>query len=141
MIIFFLFNNFKFYVLNIFLDNSPKLDIDNNNNSLELKTVFQLEEPINFYELKNEKLVDLTPSFIGSNKQISFFPSADLACSSTNLAQFTSLPYHYSEHENIYVCNLCNCTYDSLRSIKAHLWKHSGHRELCYPINDHNRSN
>jgi hypothetical protein len=49
-----------------------------------------------------------------------------------------SLPYHYSHYEGLYVCNLCNCTYDSLRSIKAHLWKHSGHRELSYPIHDYN---
>ncbi len=48
-----------------------------------------------------------------------------------------SLPYHYSECDKLYVCNLCNCTYDSLRSIKAHLWKHSGHRELSYPIHDY----
>lgn len=48
-----------------------------------------------------------------------------------------SLPYHYCEYDKLYICNLCNCTYDSLRSIKAHLWKHSGHRELCYPIHDY----
>ena len=48
------------------------------------------------------------------------------------------LPYHYSDYENLYVCNMCNCTYDSLRSIKAHLWKHSGHSDFSYPIHDHN---
>lgn len=37
-----------------------------------------------------------------------------------------NLPYYYSEYEKLYVCNLCNFTYDSLRSIKAHIWKHSG---------------
>ena len=52
--------------------------------------------------------------------------------------QTSNLPYHYSDHENLYICNLCNCTYDSLRSIKAHLWKHSGHHELSYPIHDYN---
>ena len=46
------------------------------------------------------------------------------------------LPYHYSDNENIYICNLCNCTYDSARSMKAHLWKHSGHHELNYPMSD-----
>lgn len=49
-----------------------------------------------------------------------------------------TLPYHFSEYENLYICNLCNCTYDSLRSIKAHLWKHSGHHDLSYPIHDYN---
>ena len=48
------------------------------------------------------------------------------------------LPYHYSECENIYICNLCHCAYDSLRSIKAHLWKHSGHHKFSYPIHDYN---
>ncbi len=52
----------------------------------------------------------------------------------------SSLPYHFSEYENLYICNLCNCTYDSLRSIKAHLWKHSGHRELSYPIHDYDNN-
>ena len=47
-------------------------------------------------------------------------------------------PYHYSEYENVYICSLCNCTYDSLRSIKAHLWKHSGHHKFSYPIHDYN---
>ena len=47
-------------------------------------------------------------------------------------------PYHYSECENVYICNMCNSTYDSLRSIKAHLWKHSGHHKFSYPIHDYN---
>jgi hypothetical protein len=55
-----------------------------------------------------------------------------------NQQQQQQLPYHYSEFENIYICNLCNCTYDSLRSIKAHLWKHSGHHKFSYPIHDYN---
>jgi hypothetical protein len=37
---------------------------------------------------------------------------------------------------NIYICNLCQCTYDSLRSMKAHLWKHSGHHNLSYPMKE-----
>lgn len=49
-----------------------------------------------------------------------------------------TLPYHYSDYENLYVCNLCHFTYDSLRSIKAHIWKHSGHSALSYPIIDLN---
>jgi hypothetical protein len=51
---------------------------------------------------------------------------------------YPTLPYHYSVSDNLYICNLCNCTYDTLRSIKAHLWKHSGHHELSYPISDYN---
>ena len=47
-------------------------------------------------------------------------------------------PYHYSEYENVYICNMCFSTYDSLRSIKAHLWKHSGHHKFSYPIHDYN---
>jgi hypothetical protein len=47
-------------------------------------------------------------------------------------------PYHYSEYENVYICNMCYSTYDSLRSIKAHLWKHSGHHKFSYPIHDYN---
>ncbi|CAF0739182.1 unnamed protein product [Brachionus calyciflorus] len=90
---------------------------DDSNQQQQNQTVFQLEEPINFLDLKNEQFLELsTPN---SNQD------------NNNLA---ALPYHYSEIDNIYICNLCNCTYDSLRSIKAHLWKHSGHHELCYPI-------
>ncbi len=43
-------------------------------------------------------------------------------------------PYRYFDETNIYICNLCNFTYDSLRSIKAHLWKHAGHHDLSYPL-------
>lgn len=49
-------------------------------------------------------------------------------------------PYHYSEFQHMYICNLCNSAYDSLRSMKAHLWKHSGHHELSYPIHDYNNN-
>jgi len=44
--------------------------------------------------------------------------------------------FRFIDESNLFVCSLCNCNYDSLRSIKAHLWKHSGHHHLSYPINE-----
>jgi hypothetical protein len=68
--------------------------------------------------------------------------STDPSSSSSNKrTSLTNIPYHISEIDNMYVCNICNFTYDSLRSIKAHLWKHSGHHSLSYPINDYNNNN
>ena len=45
-------------------------------------------------------------------------------------------PYKFLDDENIFICNICQCTYDSLRSMKTHIWKHSGHHNLSYPIED-----
>ena len=74
-----------------------------------------------------------------ANKLITLSNQTLLPSSTT--AAVTQLPYHYSEFENLFVCNLCNFTYDSLRSIKAHIWKHSGHHDLSYPILDLNNNN
>ena len=100
-----------------------------------MKTIIQLDESSNY--LNN--LLAISPnssglfsSFIINNVQCALTPA--------NYSTAQILPYHYSEYEQIFVCNLCNCTYDSVRSIKAHLWKHSGHHELSYPIHN-NRSN
>ena len=45
-------------------------------------------------------------------------------------------PYRFLDDKNMYICNLCECTYDSLRSMKAHLWKHSGHQDISYPMKE-----
>ena len=107
------------------------------------------QEQINMNNIGNNFIINLMPLTSFSQTQISdsakssspeYFklttstPNNNVTCA--NFA--SSLPYHFSEFENLYICNLCNCTYDSLRSIKAHLWKHSGHHELSYPIHDYN---
>lgn len=40
--------------------------------------------------------------------------------------------YTFSE-DNMYVCNFCGYECDLQRTIKAHMWKHSGHKNLEYP--------
>lgn len=97
----------------------------------EIKTVYQLEpEPASL----QCSLIDIVPNSYNI-QTVSLTTPQNISLNSF------ALPYHFSEYENIYICNLCNCTYDSQRSIKAHLWKHSGHHELSYPIQDYsNRS-
>jgi hypothetical protein len=84
-------------------------------------------------EVQTPSQTPLFSSFIINN----LHPLTPSQISNYQAAQM--LPYHYSEYDHIFVCNLCNCTYDSLRSIKAHLWKHSGHHELSYPINNRSK--
>lgn len=45
-------------------------------------------------------------------------------------------PYRFVDDKNHYSCNLCEYTYDSLRSMKAHIWKHSGHHDISYPMKE-----
>jgi hypothetical protein len=135
-------------------------DGGNNATSSGLKTIIQLDESASYF---NNLMAYSSPaaglpanssglfsSFIINNlhaltpNQVSSYAAATAAAAAAAAAGGASngpqiLPYHYSEYEHIFVCNLCNCTYDSLRSIKAHLWKHSGHHELSYPI--HNMNN
>lgn len=33
-----------------------------------------------------------------------------------------------------YICSICNYYCDTQRTLKAHMWKHSGHKNLQYPI-------
>lgn len=39
----------------------------------------------------------------------------------------------FTEKDGVYICNICNYDCESQRVIKAHMWKHSGHKDLCYP--------
>lgn len=106
---------------------------NNNNNNEQLKFVSNVNDhsaTTSIVQLEDlDKLVQI---------------NAASSCSSivvgdtSNNCSIEQTPYHYSECENVYICNMCNCTYDSLRSIKAHLWKHSGHHKFSYPIHDYN---
>ena len=97
------------------------LNNNNNNNSVTASSI------LNVINQENKNTNDTT-----SLKQ-SVPPPVLVIKSSTNNTVIKlnqeikqNLPYYYSEYEKLYVCNLCNFTYDSLRSIKAHIWKHSG---------------
>jgi hypothetical protein len=109
-----------------------------------LKTIIQLDESANYFNnllaISSNSLSPNSSGLFSSYIINNVHPLTPNQISNYSATQI--LPYHYSEYEHIFVCNLCNCTYDSLRSIKAHLWKHSGHHELSYPIhNMNNRSN
>lgn len=39
----------------------------------------------------------------------------------------------FTEKDGVYVCNICGYDCESQRVIKAHMWKHSGHKDLSYP--------
>lgn len=39
----------------------------------------------------------------------------------------------YPDDSKTYICNICDYECESQRTIKAHMWKHSGHKKLQYP--------
>ena len=46
----------------------------------------------------------------------------------------TNQTYIYDESNKWYQCTLCGYSTDHQRTIKAHIWKHSGHKDLDYPM-------
>lgn len=43
-------------------------------------------------------------------------------------------PYTYDESNKWYQCTICGYSSEQQRTIKAHIWKHSGHKDLDYPM-------
>lgn len=109
-----------------------------------MKTIIRLEDGSAYFCSNGSNLIAATAAAAAKTSDGEAIPSNELFSSfiinnvqPSPLANYSGtqlLPYHYSECQQIFVCNLCKCTYDSLRSIKAHLWKHSGHPILHYPI-------
>lgn len=121
--------------------NNQSTDINNNDlNNAELQINNEPENsPKDFLQEDLQERVEIQDSDLQEKPNQKPIDSKETNTSQEKLQpQTNNLPYHYSDYENLYICNLCNCTYDSLRSIKAHLWKHSGHHELSYPIHDYN---
>ena len=42
--------------------------------------------------------------------------------------------YQYDAYNKWYQCTLCGYSTEHQRSIKAHIWKHTGHKDLDYPM-------
>lgn len=134
-------------------ENSTKLDLNNNSLTQEnlskisflliLLPIFYLKKSLIYVdEISTKQALSNLEEVTDSNGTVA--PVLNTSVSSPIQRKTTrynmsliSLPYHYCDCDKLYICNLCNCTYDSLRSIKAHLWKHSGHHELSYPIDDY----
>ena len=116
-------NNTNSNIRSIILNNN------NNNNSVTASSI------LNVINQENKNTNDTTTTSTNTTSLKQSVPPPVLVIkqelSTNNTVKLNqeikqNLPYYYSEYEKLYVCNLCNFTYDSLRSIKAHIWKHSG---------------
>ncbi|XP_013405269.1 zinc finger protein 507 isoform X2 [Lingula anatina] len=44
------------------------------------------------------------------------------------------LAFVFDQGQSVYRCTICSYTCEHQRTIKAHVWKHSGHQEIEYPM-------
>lgn len=44
------------------------------------------------------------------------------------------MPFTHDSHLDRFSCTICGYTCEYQRTIKAHIWKHSGHRDVDYPM-------
>ena len=63
-------------------------------------------------------------------------PTEDAGCAGAT-APGTTMPRQRFTHDasnGMYRCAICNYTCEFQRTIKAHIWKHSGHKDIDYPM-------